>query len=228
MDQRNHVHPTRHASSAESLGARTRHRFQSRRFTLWALTTLWLGVLIAGCAKPPHEEIQAAEKTVREAETAGAPIYVPDEFTILVAKLEAAKDEIEAQYKISEFSRDYSRANSLLNDTRARGNRIIAEAHKRREEAKAAALQEKEQAKEAVQDIQKLVERVEQTSPDPVGTVSDELVSKANELNRTLAEVETAIEANNHLVAQDKAKAVQEKSQKLKTEVQNHARKTRP
>jgi len=199
-------------------------RFTSRvsRLTVLVLTAFWL---LSACAKAPHEEIQAAEKTVRDAETAGAPIYMPDEFTVLVAKLEAAKDEIETQYKISEFNRDYSRANSLLNDTKARGDRLIAEAQKRREEAKASALREKEQAQEAVHDVQQLVERVEQVNSHPAGNVPNELVSEANELNRSLAEVQTAIEANNHLVATTKAKAVQEKSQKLKAEVQTQSSK---
>jgi hypothetical protein len=188
------------------------------RVTISLAVALWLGGITAGCAKAPHEELQEAEKTVRDAESAGAPIYMPKEFTVLAAKLEAAKDEIEAQYKISEFSRDYSRANNLLNDTRARGDQLISATQKRREEAKAAALQEKEQAQEAVQDVQKLVERVEE-NPNPARKLPDELVSEANELNRTLAEVKTAIEANNHLVAKEKAKTIQEKSHKLQSEV---------
>jgi paraquat-inducible protein B len=186
-----------------------------------AMTALWLAL---GCAKPPHEEVQAAEKSVREAESVGAPTYIPDEFTVLVAKLEAAKDEIDAQYKLSEFNRDYSRANSLLTETRAEGDRVIAEAQKRREEAKAAALQEKAQANEAVHVVRKLAERAEQGHAGPVGKTPDELKAEADELNHTLVEVQTAIEANNHLVAKDKAKAVQEKSQKLQSEVKGARR----
>jgi hypothetical protein len=196
------------------------------RVTVSLAAALWLGGITAGCAKAPHEELQEAEKTVREAESAGAPIYMPNEFTVLAAKLEAAKDEIEAQYKISEFSRDYSRANNLLNDTRARGDQLISATQKRREEAKAAALQEKEQAQEAVQDVRKLVERVEE-NPNPAGKLPDELVSEANELNHTLAEVKTAIEANNHLVAKEKAKTIQEKSHKLQSEVKERVPQAR-
>jgi hypothetical protein len=186
-----------------------------------ALTALWLTV---ACAKAPYEGQQAAEKAVREARCAGAPIYLPEEFSALEAKLETAKEEISAQYKLSEFGRDYSRANSLLTETQTEGGLIIAEAHKRKEDAKATALQEREQAEEAVHGVRELVDRVGQATVSPLGKVPDELKAEAGELNRTLAEVQTAIEAGNHLVAKNKAQAVQEKSQKLQSEVQDRAK----
>lgn len=189
------------------------------------LTTLWFTV---ACAKAPHEGQQAAEKAVQEARNAGAPTYLPEEFNALEAKLESAKEEISAQYKLSEFRRDYSRANSLLMETQAEGARIIAEAQKRKDDAKAAALQEREQAEEAVHEMRELVERAEQATESPLGKVPDELKAEAGELNRTLAEVETAIEADNHLVAKNKAKAVQEKSHKLQSKVQDRAQKHGP
>jgi hypothetical protein len=196
---------------------------------------VWLGlmagaaalVLLLGCTKAPHDQLEAVEKTVREAENAGAPVYVPDQYGVLVAKIEAAKGEIDAQYKISEFSRDYSRAHHLLAQAQSDGDRIIAEAQKRRDEAKAAALREKEQADRAVRVVRELVERADQGSASPVAKASDELRGEADGLNRKLAEVQTAIEANNHLEAQTKAKAVQEESQKLQKQVRN-PRNSRP
>ena len=186
------------------------------------LMTLWFTV---ACAKAPHEGQQAAEKAVQQARNVGAPTYLPDEFNTLEAKLESAKEEISAQYKRSEFRRDYSRANSLLTETQAEGDRIIAEAQKRKEDAKAAALHEREQAEEALHEVRELVERTEKATESPLGKVPDELKAEAGELNRTLAEVQTAIEADNHLVAKTKAKAVQEKSHKLQSEVQDRAEK---
>ena len=180
------------------------------------------------CAKAPHEGQQAAERAVQQARNAGAPTYLLDDFRALEAKLESAKEEISAQYKLSEFRRDYSRANSLLAETQTEGDRIIAESQKRKEDAKSAALQEREQAEEAVHEVRELVERTEKATESPLGKVPDELKAEAGELNRTLAEVETAIEADNHLVATSKAKAVQEKSHKLQSEVQDRAQRRGP
>ena len=180
------------------------------------------------CAKPPYDQLDAAEKAVGEAQRVGAPIYLPEDFRALEAKLETAEEEISTQYKSSEFHRDYSRASSLLTETRAEGDRIIAEAQKRRDEAKAAALQEKKQAEEAVQGVRELVKRVEQANASPLGEVPHELKAEADGLNRILAEVETAMEANNHPAAKNKAKAVQEKSHKLQREVQDRAPKPGP
>jgi hypothetical protein len=191
-----------------------------------ALASTALSLTVA-CEKPPYEGLQAAEKAVQQARSIGAPVYAPEDFSALEAKLETAKEEISTQYKLSEFRRDYTRANSLLTETQAEGDRIIAEAQKRKQDARAAALQERKQAEEAVHGVRELVERVEQTA-SPLGKIPDELMAEAGELNRTLSEVETAIEADNHLVAKDKAKAVLEKSQKLQSEVQEQAHKPRP
>jgi chromosome segregation ATPase len=225
MDAREHVNKTagagqearRWSTAGDSVG-------RTRWLACFAFTALWLTV---ACAKAPNDGLQAAEKVVQQARSVGAPIYLPEEFNVLEAKLETAKEEISAQYKLSEFRRDYSRANSLLRETQAEGDRIIADAQKRKDDAKAAALQERKQAEEAVHGVRDLVERVEQTA-NPLGKVSDELKAEAGELNRTLAEVETAIEADNHLVAKKKAKAVQEKSQKLQGEVQDRTQRRGP
>jgi hypothetical protein len=180
---------------------------------------LLAALALTACAKPPYDELQAAEKKIQEAQTAGAPVYVPDKFGMLMAKLENAQQEVWTQLKKSELRRDYSHAKTLLAEARTESDQIIEEAQKRKEEAKSAALKEKDQAQEAVQGVHALVERAEQGSSSPTGVVPDQVKAEANELNRTLAEVQTAIEANNHLVAKEKAKAVQEKSQRLQSEV---------
>lgn len=218
MGAREHVNETPIAGQGDD------SVLQRRWLACFALTALSLTI---ACAKAPYDGLQAAEKAVQQARSVGAPIYAPEDFIALEAKLETAKEEISAQYKLSEFRRDYSRANSLLTETRAEGDRIIAEAQKRKDDAKAAALQERKQAEEAVHGVRELVERVEQTG-SPLGKVPDELIAEAGELNRTLAEVQTAIEADNHLVAKNKAKAVQEKSQKLQSEVQERAHEHAP
>lgn len=225
MGAREHVNETPIAGQGDGLWFTAGDSVQRRRWlACFALTALSLTV---ACAKAPYDGLQAAEKAVQQARSVGAPIYAPEDFSALEAKLETAKEEISAQYKLSEFRRDYSRANNLLTETRAEGDRIIAEAQKRKDDAKAAALQERKQAEEAVHGVRELVERVEQTA-SPLEKVPDELRAEAGELNRTLAEVQTAIEADNHLVAKDKAKAVQEKSHKLQSEVQERAHEHAP
>lgn len=189
-------------------------RLRAHVLTATAIAALAL----TACAKPPYDELQAAEKKVQEAQTAGAPTYVPEKFGTLVAKLENAQQEVWTQLKKSELRRDYSHAKTLLAEARTESDQIIQEAQKRKEEAKSAALKEKDEAQEAVQGVHALVERAEHGTSSRA--VPDQVKAEANELNRTLAEVQTAIEANNHLVAKEKAKAVQEKSQRLQTEVQ--------
>ncbi|MEP6887981.1 MAG: hypothetical protein ABI945_06625 [Nitrospirales bacterium] len=226
MGAREHVNETPVAGQGDGLWSTADDSVQRTRWlACFVFTALSLTV---ACAKAPYDGLQAAEKAVQQARSVGAPIYAPEDFSALEAKLETAKEEISEQYKLSEFRRDYSRANSLLTETRAEGDRIIAEAQKRKDSAKAAALQERKQAEDAVHGVRELVERAERATESPLGKVPDELKAEAGELNQTLAEVETAIEADNHLVAKNKAKAVQEKSQKLQSEVQDRAQKRGP
>ena len=111
------------------------------------------------------------------------------------------------------FAEDDNRANSLLAENQADAERIIAQTQRRKEDAKAAALQEREQAQEAVHEVRELVERTDKNVPAArLGKSRMNSKAEAGELNRTLAEVETAIEADNHITAKNKAKAVLEKS----------------
>ncbi len=221
-----HVHVTPVPGQGEGLWPTAGESVQQTRWLVCvAFTALSLTV---ACEKAPYDGLQAAEKAVHQARSVGAPMYAPEDFSALETKLETAKEEVSEQYKRSEFRRDYSRANSLLTETRAEGDRIIAEAQKRKEDAKAAALQERKQAEEAVHEVRELVERADQATEHPLGKVPDELKAEAGKLNRTLAEVETAIEADNHLVAKNKAKEVLEKSQKLQSEVQERTHKQSP
>lgn len=223
MRSRKHVTVTPVAGHGDGLWPTAGDSAQRTRWLVClAFTALSLTV---ACEKAPYDRLQAAEKAVQQARSVGAPMYAPEDFSALESKLQTAKEEVSAQYKLSEFRRDYSRANSLLTETRVEGDRIIAETQKRKDDAKTAALQERKHAEEAVHEVRELVERAEQAAGHPVGKVPDDLKAEAGELNRTLAEVETAIEADNHLVAKDKAKAVLEKSQKLQSAVEEQTHK---
>ena len=217
---------TRNIVAAWGESLRIRNLVRSWTWLAWPALTMLL--FTVACAKAPYEGEQAAEKSVQQARKIGAPTYLPEDFHVLEAKLESAKEELSAQLKLSEFRRDYNRANSLLAETQAEGERIIAKTQRRKEDAKAAALHEREQAQEAVHDVRELVERTEKTPGNATGKVPDELKAEAGELNRTLAEVETANEADNHLAAKDKAKAVLEKSHTLQNRVQHRAEKQGP
>ena len=70
--------------------------------------------LLTGCAKPPTQEVENAEKAITQAKQKEADLYVQDEFRKAVEALQKAKDLIiNREYKEAKASAEAS-ANSAL------------------------------------------------------------------------------------------------------------------
>lgn len=174
-------------------------------------------LLAVGCAKPPTEKLAAAEKAVEDARSAGAPQYLAEDFQKLESLLTGAKTEIAAQDSKMAFLRDYGKAEQGLVSVQADAGRVTAETGKKKEEAKAAAVQAQQAAQDAVKTTQDLVAQA------PVGkdrAALEAIKADADGLTSSLAEVQAAIDKGDYQAAQAKAKAIQEKSQAVSTEIQ--------
>ena len=174
-------------------------------------------VLAAGCAKPPAEQIDAAEKAVAEARQSGAATYTADEYAKLEGTLAALKKEVGEQDAKFALFRDYGKAEQLAASTKADGERVKAEAAKKKEEAKAAALQAQQVAQEAVKSTVDLVAQA------PVGKDRAALEAIKNDteaLKASLNQVQIAIDKEDYPAAQTQAKAIHEKSQAVSAEIQ--------
>jgi len=174
-------------------------------------------LVAVGCAKAPTEKVAAAEKAVGEARMAGAPQYLGEDFAKLESLLNGAKSEIAAQQGKVAFLRDYAKAEQGLVAAQSEAVRVIAEAGKKKEEAKSAAVQAQQAAQAAVKTAQELVAQA------PVGkdrASLEAIKADADGLNGSLAEVQAAIDKEDYLAAQAKATAIQEKGQAVATEIQ--------
>lgn len=91
-----------------------------------ALASLMIAFVAAGCAKPPVEEIAAAEAAIRDARAAEAPVYAPEAFA------EAERSMTET-YRLND-AKDYGAARDKAIETRALAERArdLALAAKRR------------------------------------------------------------------------------------------------
>ncbi|MBM4121379.1 MAG: hypothetical protein FJ249_02140 [Nitrospira sp.] len=186
-----------------------------KRLLVFALAPLL--VLAAGCAKAPTEKLAAAEKAVSEAQAAGAPTYMAEDFAKLDGMLNNAKKEIADQDAKFAFTRDYEKAEQLLTTVQTDAGRVTAETGKKKEEAKAAAVQAQQAAQGAVKTAQDLVAKA------PVGkdrAALEAIKADAQGLATSLSEVQAAIDSGDYLGAQAKAKAIQEKSQAVASEIQ--------
>ncbi|MEY4528298.1 MAG: hypothetical protein RL768_2017 [Nitrospirota bacterium] len=187
--------------------------------TINRLAPLVLGaVMLSGCAKPPAEQIDAAEKALKDAQISGAATYSAQEYAKLEASLAAMKKEVADQDGKFALLRDYGKAEQLAASAKADAERVKAEAVKKKEEAKAGALQAQQVAQEAVKAAVELV------AGAPVGKDRAALEAIKNDveaLRASLNQIQLAIDKEDYPAAQAQAKAIHDKGQAVSAEIQN-------
>ncbi len=187
--------------------------------TINRFVPLMLGaILLAGCAQPPAEQIDAAEKALKEAQMSGAATYTAQEYAKLEASLTAMKKEVTDQDGKFALFRDYGKAEQLAASAKADGERVKADAAKKKEEAKAGALQAQQVAQEAVKSAVELV------ASAPVGKDRAALEAIKNDveaLKASLNQIQLAIDKEDYPAAQTQAKAIHDKGQAVSAELQN-------
>jgi uncharacterized protein with LGFP repeats len=174
-------------------------------------------LIAAGCAKPPSDKIDAAEKAVKEAQQSGAGTYTAEEYAKLEGTLSALKKEAGEQDGKLAIFRDYGKVEQLAASTKAEGERVKTEVAKKKEEAKAGALQAQQVAQEAVASTLKLVAKA------PVGkdrAAVEAIKNDAEALKASLSQVQQAIDKEDYPSAQTQAKAINEKSRAVADEIQ--------
>jgi len=174
-------------------------------------------LMLAACAKPPTEQIVAAEKAVTEAQQSGASTYVADDYAKVEGTLAALKKEVSDQDGKLALFRDYGKAEQLAAAAKSEAERVKTEASKKKEEAKAAALQAQQVAQEAVTATLALVAKAP-TGKDRAALES--IKADAEALKASLNQVQMAIDAADYPTAQTKAIAIHEKSQAVSKEIE--------
>ena len=186
------------------------------RVTLTSMTVAIF--MMAGCSKPPVEQIEAAEKAVKEAQQTGASTYTAEEYAKLEGTLAALRKEVGEQEGKFTLFRDYGRAEQLAASAKVESERIKVETSKKKDEAKAAALQAQQVAEEAVRATQDLVAKA------PVGkdrAAVEAIKNDVEGLKSLLKQVQASIDKEDYPAAQTQAKAINDMSQGVSTEIQN-------
>jgi hypothetical protein len=174
-------------------------------------------LLVTGCAKPPAESMEAAQKAMKEAQESGASKYSAEDYAKLEGTVAALKKEVEDQDGKFALFRDYGKAEQLAASAKADGERVKNEAVKKKEEAKAAALQAQQVAQEAVKATQDLVDKA------PVGkdrAAVEAIKNDAQALKSLLNQVQLSLDKEDYPAAQAQAKAINDMSQAISGEIQ--------
>lgn len=187
---------------------------KSQFFTLLTAIALF-SLALTSCSKAPQTEIDNANAAIEAARTAGADVYLPENFIALQDSLNAILADIEATG--SKFIKNYSDAKEGLTSVTQQANDLVAQTATRREEVKA-------EIQTTITDVKALVEEDKQLiTKAPRGK---EGTTAVNAIRQELAAVETSVaEAEaagqtDDMAVLDKVIAAKDKATSIKTELE--------
>jgi hypothetical protein len=184
---------------------------------LLALSLMVVLALVAGCAKAPQQEIEAAKAALEAAKTAEADRYAADLYNAAKDSLDAALAEVEAQNAKFALTRNYGNAQKWLQSAVAAANAAVEAVAANKEQVRAEAQDLWNQAKAAVAEVKGLMAKAPKGKEGK--EVLEQMQSEISGVENSLAEAETALNNGDFLTARDKAKAGLEKAVAIKDEL---------
>lgn len=190
------------------------------RLSAQAVMTIGLilgATMILGCAQPPAEQLELAQKRVEAARSSGAPDYAKEEWVKLDQELSKAKEELVAQEKAFVLFRSYSKADEMLKRVSREAKRVVTTAEAKKEEAQTAALNRGKEATTVVASAENLLSKA------PVGKDHAAVQTIKNDLGGLksgIGDIHQLIDKGDYLGAEAKARAVKEKGESLLIEIQ--------
>jgi len=182
------------------------------KFLALSMVTIFL---LAGCAKQPTEEINAAKASVDAVVAEGAQKFAAEDAKKLNDSMQAAQDEIKVQE--GKTFKDFAKAKELLAKVKADAETLKAGLAAKKEEAKKNAAAAQEAAKASVADAKALLAK----APKGKGSKADIEALKADlkGIEDSLAEIKTANDAEDYNVAIEKSNAVKDKAAAISDQI---------
>lgn len=172
-------------------------------------------VLVAGCAKEPAEDINAAKTAVDAVIAEGGEKYASEDVKKINDTLTAAMDEIKAQD--DKMMKNYAKAKELLAQAKTDAEALKVNLPVKKEESKMNALAAQEAAKTALADAKAMLAK----APKGKGSRADIEAMRAdlNGLEETLTEVQAAIDSEDYAVASQTANSIMDKSREVSAQI---------
>ncbi|MGQ9577549.1 MAG: hypothetical protein ACUVWQ_02860 [Candidatus Aminicenantales bacterium] len=180
-----------------------------RKIAILGAMGLILAFLMAGCAKPPQQQMDAAKAAVEACKSEGADVYAADEFKKLNDDLQAALDQVTAK--------KYKQAKEMLIKVAADADALKATIPAKKEEAKKAAVAAQGEARTALDEAKALLEK----APKGKGTKADieAFTADLKGLEDSFPEVQAAIDKGDFFGAKDKAVAIKDKAASISEQI---------
>jgi hypothetical protein len=179
--------------------------------------------LLAGCAKPPEQELAASKASIDKAVAAGAETYCTQEIGKVKSDLAAAQKEIATQQE--KFWKNFDNAKAMLIKVDADAKAAEALVAPRKEAAKQAAIAAEGEAKAALEEAKALLAK----APKGKGTRADIEAFKADlkGIEDSLPEIATLIASEQYFPAKDKADALKAKAADISAQITAAMEKTK-
>lgn len=181
-------------------------------------------VLLTGCAQPPTEQLEAAQKAVDAAKTAGATVYARDDFSALEQQFALAQEEVAQQERVISIFRSYTDADKMLIKVVESGGRVAAKAAQNKEAAKMTAIAVEQEAQQLLASTKTLMMQ----APSGIDRVAlDAIDQDIRRLEEGLDAVHQLIEMGDYPDAQLQANFLKKSGGSVLGMVQNAIEKTR-
>lgn len=175
-------------------------------------------VMLSSCAKAPLKAVEATKNALNEAKVAQIDRYFPSEFQALEDSLNLALAEIETQTTKSAFSRNYSRAQGLLNQVTGELQELGQKIDARKEEVKAQVSQKIVDLESSIEDATQLLQKtVKNKDTRPV---LETLQTEISSIKVSVSDITAMIETQDFIGAHEKAVAGMTKLEAVTAQLQ--------
>jgi hypothetical protein len=182
------------------------------KFLALSMVTIFL---LAGCAKQPTEEINAAKASVDSAIAEGAEKYAAEDAKKLNDSMQAAQDEIKVQD--GKTFKNYAKAKELLVKVKADAEALKAGLAAKKEEAKKNALAAQEAAQASVIEAKALLAKAPKGKDSKADLEAFEADLKG--IEDSLTEVKSANDSEDYSAAIEKSNAIKEKAAAISDQI---------
>ena len=175
-------------------------------------------LLMNGCGQPPAQQLEAAQKAVDDAKTAGAEAYAKDDWLKLEQEFTLAKNELVKQETAFPMFRLYDDLGDMLSTVVEYGGHVAAKASQNKDAAKTAALAMEQEALRAVVSAKRLMTRalsgIERDAREAI-------TQQVTALEAGFVMIHGLIENGDYLAAEMQARALKEKAGAVSGEIRS-------
>jgi hypothetical protein len=174
-------------------------------------------LLLAGCAKEPTEQMNAAKAALDNVKAVEADRYVPEEYSALQDSLNAALAMIEQQNSKFALTRNYDKAKKALDDVVTMSDQTRQNAVTSKDETRTEVQQTLAEVNAALQESKDLIAAAPKGKEGRAALA--EIQNELTVVESSMNEVTVLINNGDYLTARDKANAGLTKVQSLNDEL---------